>query len=216
MGSEPRERVSRATRPRHTPTDRERRMSSRSYDNPVQQVPSMAHEEPMRQRKVDTGFGHSTDDVEMEVAPLLPSEMEKIHGRTRCQTISIVLQTVLLVAIGLVIIAGIVVIALQFTELNTSLNSLAVTGEMAQPLIADGTKLASNFNDLTGDLGSALGLGSGNGSLASGVQDFTSQIADAVKQLFSGLQGAIQNVTQNAGGGQATDPATMPAPTDTS
>merc|ERR1711959_391005 len=117
-----------------------------------------------------TGFGQSTDDVEMDIAPLLHSEMEKIHGRTRCQTISIVLQTALLVAIG------IVVIALQFTELNTSLNSLAVTGEMAQPLIADGTKLASNFNNLTGDLGSALGLGSGNGSLASGVQDFTSQI----------------------------------------
>lgn len=49
----------------------------------------------MRQRKVDTGFGHSTDDVEMEIAPLLHSEMEKIHGRTRCQTISIVMQTVL-------------------------------------------------------------------------------------------------------------------------
>merc|ERR1712151_138966 len=103
MGSEPRERVSRATRPRHTPTERQRRMSSRSYDNPVQQVPSMAHEEPMRQRKGDTGFGHSTDDVEMEIAPLLHSEMKKIHGRTRCQTISIVLQTVLLVAIGLAI-----------------------------------------------------------------------------------------------------------------
>merc|ERR1712205_34729 len=213
---EPRERVSSATRPRHTPTERERererRMSSRSYDNPVQQVPSMAHEEPMRQRKVDTGFGHSTDDVEMEIAPLLHSEMEKIHGRTRCQTISIVMQTVLLVAIGLVIIAGIVVIALQFTELNTSLSSLAETGEMAQPLIADGTKLASNFNNLTGDLTSALGLGSGNGSLSSGVKDFTSQIADAGKQLFSGLQGAIQNVTQNVGGGQATDDTSAAAP----
>merc|ERR1712060_814671 len=196
--------------------ERERRMSSRSYDNPAQQVPSMAHEEPMRQRKVDTGFGHSTDDVEMEIAPLLHSEMEKIHGRTRCQTISIVMQTVLLVAIGLVIIAGIVVIALQFGELNASLNSLAETGEMAQPLIMDGTKLASNFNNLTGDLTSALGLGSSNGSLASGVQDFTSQIADAGKELFSGLQGAIPNVTQNAGGGQTTDPVTMPAPTDTS
>merc|ERR1712216_1108926 len=82
MGRTGRERVSRATRPRHTPTqrERERRMSSRSYDNPVQQVPSMAHEEPMRQRKVDTGFGHSTDDVEMEIAPLLHSEMEKFTG----------------------------------------------------------------------------------------------------------------------------------------
>merc|ERR1712010_133766 len=208
MGRTGRERVSRATRPRHTPTERERRMSSRSYDNPVQQAPSMAHEEPMRQRKVDTGFGHSTDDVEMEIAPLLHSEMEKIHGRTRCQTISIVMQTVLLVAIGLVIIAGIVVIALQFTELNTSLSSPAETGEMAQPLIADGTKLASNFNNLTGDLTSALG----QGSLSSGVKDFTSQIADAGKQLFSGLQGAIQNVTQNVGGGQATDDTSAAAP----
>merc|ERR1711959_397694 len=105
------ERESLARRGQGTHRQRERRMSSRSYDNPVQQVPSMAHEEPMRQRKVDTGFGHSADDVEMEIAPLLHSEMEKIHGRTRCQTISIVLQTVLLVAIGLVIIAGIVVIA---------------------------------------------------------------------------------------------------------
>ena len=138
--------------------------------------------------------------------------------RPRCSLTpsDLALPPVSLVAIGLVIIAGIVVIALQFGELNASLNSLAETGEMAQPLIMDGTKLASNFNNLTGDLTSALGLGSSNGSLASGVQDFTSQIADAGKELFSGLQGAIQNVTQNAGGGQTTDPVTMPAPTDTS
>lgn len=143
----------------------------------------------------------------------LSSRVPRPASRSSVLTPSaLALSPVSLVAIGLVIIAGIVVIALQFTELNTSLSSLAETGEMAQPLIADGTKLASNFNNLTGDLTSALGLGSGNGSLSSGVKDFTSQIADAGKQLFSGLQGAIQNVTQNVGGGQATDDTSAAAP----
>merc|ERR1711959_535399 len=205
---EPRERVSRATRPRHTPTEREKdeleKLRQPGAAGPIDGARGAdAAEEGGHRVRAQHGRRR---DGDRPLASLRNGKNSRENP----------VPNDLLVAIGLVIIAGIVVIALQFTELNTSLNSLAVTGEMAQPLIADGTKLASNFNNLTGDLGSALGLGSGNGSLASGVQDFTSQIADAGKQLFSGLQGAIQNVTQNAGGGQATDPATMPAPTDTS
>merc|ERR1712176_1734489 len=116
-------------------------------------------------------------EVDMEVAPLLHSEMQKVHGRTKCQTCAIVTQTVLLTCIGLVIIAGILVINYRFGSLNSELNSIAETGVLARPLLSSATNLTDNFNDLTGSLGGALGLTgneslasvlTGNGSLASG------------------------------------------------
>jgi len=137
-----------------------------------------------------------SDVDNMEVAPLLHSEMQKVHGRTKCQTCAIVTQTVLLTCIGLVIIAGILVINYRFGSLNSELNSIAETGVLARPLLSSATNLTDNFNDLTGSLGGALGLTgneslasvlTGNGSLASGVKDITSQLADAGKDLLSGL-----------------------------
>mmetsp|Transcript_15540 Transcript_15540/g.44185 ORF Transcript_15540/g.44185 Transcript_15540/m.44185 type:complete len:189 (+) Transcript_15540:193-759(+) len=127
-----------------------------------------------------------SDVDNMEVAPLLHSEMQKVHGRTKCQTCAIVTQTVLLTCIGLVIIAGILVINYRFGSLNSELNSIAETGVLARPLLSSATNLTDNFNDLTGSLGGALGL-TGNESLASGVKDLTSQLADAGKDLLSGL-----------------------------
>jgi len=119
-----------------------------AYDRPVEPVASMSHEAPMEARAADPVMGTQgqEDEVEMEIAPLLHSEMEKIQFRTRCQTCSIVTQTVLLVAIGLVIIAGVVVLNFQFENLNAELKSLADTGEMARPLLSEGTQLASEFN----------------------------------------------------------------------
>ena len=51
-----------------------------------------------------------------------------------------------LVCIGLVIIAGVVVIVGEFQSLNDELDSLAYTGELARPLLEDGATLANNFN----------------------------------------------------------------------
>merc|ERR1712232_1100842 len=89
-----------------------------------------------------------------------------------------------LVAIGLVIIAGVVVLNFQFEKLNANIESLAVTGELARPLLKDGASLANNFNNLTGTLTTDLGI-TGNNSVASGVRDFANQISDAGRQLFS-------------------------------
>merc|ERR1712072_1598203 len=213
MGRTGRERVSRATRPRHTPTERER---EKDEHEKLRQPGAAGPIDGARGADAAEEGGHRVRaqhgrrrDGDRPLASLrngknsrenpVPNDLHRHanrslgrdwvgHHRRYCRH---------RLAVG---------------ELNTSLSSLAETGEMAQPLIADGTKLASNFNNLTGDLTSALGLGSGNGSLSSGVKDFTSQIADAGKQLFSGLQGAIQNVTQNVGGGQATDDTSAAAP----
>lgn len=133
-----------------------------------------------------------SDVDNMEVAPLLHSEMEKVHGRTKCQTCAIVTQTVLLTCIGLVIIAGILVINWRFESLNSELSSIAETGVLARPLLSSATNLTDNFNDLTGSLGGALGL-TGNDSIASGVKDFTSQLADAGKDLLSGLTDTVSS-----------------------
>jgi len=148
-----------------------------------------------------------SDVDNMEVAPLLHSEMQKVHGRTKCQTCAIVTQTVLLTCIGLVIIAGILVINYRFGSLNSELNSIAETGVLARPLLSSATNLTDNFNDLTGSLGGALGLTGneslasvltgGNGSLASGVKDFTSQLADAGKDLLSGLTDTVSSARDN-------------------
>jgi len=148
-----------------------------------------------------------SDVDNMEVAPLLHSEMQKVHGRTKCQTCAIVTQTVLLTCIGLVIIAGILVINYRFGSLNSELNSIAETGVLARPLLSSATNLTDNFNDLTGSLGGALGLTGneslasvltgGNGSLASGLKDFTSQLADAGKDLLSGLTDTVSSARDN-------------------
>jgi len=151
-----------------------------------------------------------SDVDNMEVAPLLHSEMQKVHGRTKCQTCAIVTQTVLLTCIGLVIIAGILVINWRFGSLNSELSSIAETGVLARPLLSSATNLTDNFNDLTGSLGGALGLTgneslasgvkdlfSGNGSLASGVKDLTSQLADAGKDLLSGLTDTVSSARDN-------------------
>ncbi|QDZ26105.1 hypothetical protein HOP50_20g86720 [Chloropicon primus] len=181
-------------------------MSTRNpaYDRPVEPVASMSHQPPMEQRKAD--HPDEDEEVAMEVAPLLHAEMQKVHGRTRCQTCAIVTQTVLLVCIGLVIIAGVVVIVGEFQSLNKELDSIAYTGELARPLLQDGATLANNFNNLTGDLEGNLGI-TGNGSVASGVRDFTNQIADAGRQLFNGLTGALTGAT-----GNGTDAPAAPAP----
>jgi len=148
-----------------------------------------------------------SDVDNMEVAPLLHSEMQKVHGRTKCQTCAIVTQTVLLTCIGLVIIAGILVINYRFGSLNSELNSIAETGVLARPLLSSATNLTDNFNDLTGSLGGALGLTGneslasvltgGNGSLASGLKDFTSQLADTGKDLLSGLTDTVSSARDN-------------------
>jgi len=148
-----------------------------------------------------------SDVDNMEVAPLLHSEMQKVHGRTKCQTCAIVTQTVLLTCIGLVIIAGILVINWRFGSLNSELSSIAETGVLARPLLSSATNLTDNFNDLTGSLGGALGLTGneslasvltgGNGSLASGLKDFTSQLADTGKDLLSGLTDTVSSARDN-------------------
>ena len=77
-------------------------MSTRNpaYDRPVEPVASMSHQPPMEQRKAD--HPDEDEEVAMEVAPLLHAEMQKVHGRTRCQTCAIVTQTVLYVKLLLV------------------------------------------------------------------------------------------------------------------
>jgi len=101
-----------------------------------------------------------------------------------------------LTCIGLVIIAGVLVINWRFAILNEELGSIAYTGELARPLLEDAGQLTQNFNNLTDSLGGDLGI-LGNDSLASGVRDFMSQIADAGRQLFDGLTDTISNAGQD-------------------
>merc|ERR1712087_510353 len=170
------------------------RKESPSSVDPMQ---SMSHEQPMRSLTNRKGEASpDSEEVDMDIAPLLHSEMQKVHGRTRCQTCAIVTQTVLLTCIGLVIIAGVLVINWRFATLNEELASIAVTGELARPLLESADQLTGNFNNFTGILGGDLGI-LGNDSLASGVRDFTSQIADAGRQLFDGLTDTISNAGQD-------------------
>merc|ERR1712087_43715 len=170
------------------------RKESPSSVDPMQ---SMSHEQPMRSLTNRKGEASLDDEeVDMDIAPLLHSEMNKVHGRTRCQTCAIITQTVLLTCIGLVIIAGVLVINWRFAILNEELASIAYTGELARPFLTDAGQLTENFNNFTGILGGDLGI-LGNDSLASGVRDFTSQIADAGRQLFDGLTDTISNAGQD-------------------
>merc|ERR1712157_500670 len=163
----------------------------------VDPMQSMSHEQPMQSLTNRKGEASpDSEEVDMDIAPLLHSEMHKVHGRTRCQTCAIITQTVLLTCIGLVIIAGVLVINWRFAILNEELGSIAYTGELARPLLEDAGQLTQNFNNLTDSLGGDLGI-LGNDSLASGVRDFTSQIADAGRQLFDGLTDTISNAGQD-------------------
>merc|ERR1712157_75078 len=162
----------------------------------VDPMQSMSHEQPMQSLTNRKGEASpDSEEVDMDIAPLLHSEMHKVHGRTRCQTCAIVTQTVLLTCIGLVIIAGVLVINWRFATLNEELASIAVTGELARPLLESADQLTGNFNNLTGSLTNDLGLGlTGNDSLASGVRDFTSTIADAGRSLIDGLTSSLSNI----------------------
>ena len=117
---------------------------------------SMSHEQPMQSLSHPKGEA-GEEEVDMDIAPLLHSEMNKVHGRTRCQTCAIITQTVLLTCIGLVIIAGVLVINWRFAILNEELASIAYTGELARPLLNDAGQLTQNFNNFTGILGGDLG-----------------------------------------------------------
>jgi hypothetical protein len=190
-----------------------RRKEAPSSVDPMQ---SMSHEQPMQSLTNRKGEASpDSEEVDMDIAPLLHSEMNKVHGRTRCQTCAIITQTVLLTCIGLVIIAGVLVINWRFAVLNEELGSIAYTGELARPLLEDAGQLTQNFNNLTGTLGGDLGI-TGNDSLASGVRDFTSTIADAGQQLLAGLTDTI-----SGGGGEkeedaTTNSTTTPDPTSAS
>merc|ERR1712188_27133 len=178
----------------------------------VDPMQSMSHEQPMQSLTNRKGEASpDSEEVDMDIAPLLHSEMNKVHGRTRCQTCAIITQTVLLTCIGLVIIAGVLVINWRFAVLNEELGSIAYTGELARPLLEDAGQLTQNFNNLSTTLGGDLGI-TGNDSLASGVRDFTSTIADAGKQLLDGLTDTI-----SGGGGEEDTPTnstTTPNPAD--
>jgi len=178
----------------------------------VDPMQSMSHEQPMQSLTNRKGEASpDSEEVDMDIAPLLHSEMNKVHGRTRCQTCAIITQTVLLTCIGLVIIAGVLVINWRFAVLNEELGSIAYTGELARPLLEDAGQLTQNFNNLSTTLGGDLGI-TGNDSLASGVRDFTSTIADAGKQLLDGLTDTISG----GGGGEdtPTNSTTTPNPAD--
>jgi len=56
-----------------------------------------------------------------------------------------------------VIIAGVLVINWRFATLNEELASIAVTGELARPLLESADQLTGNFNNLTGSLTNDLG-----------------------------------------------------------
>merc|ERR1712188_64169 len=161
-----------------------------SGQKPVEPMASMTSDEPMQSIHRRSRADIDETEVDMDIAPLLHSEMNKVHGRTRCQTCAIITQTVLLTCIGLVIIAGVLVINWRFAVLNEELGSIAYTGELARPLLEDAGQLTQNFNNLSTTLGGDLGI-TGNDSLASGVHDFTSTIADAGKQLLDGLTDTI-------------------------
>ena len=61
---------------------------------PVEPVASLqSRDKPVEEMAVDRDGAHD-EEVDMELAPLLHAEMQKVHGRTRCQTCSIVTQTV--------------------------------------------------------------------------------------------------------------------------
>merc|ERR1712087_840428 len=187
------------------------RKESPSSVDPMQ---SMSHEQPMRSLTNRKGEASpDSEEVDMDIAPLLHSEMHKVHGRTRCQTCAIITQTVLLTCIGLVIVAGVLVINWRFSILNEELASIAYTGELARPLLNDAGQLTQNFNILTGSLGSDLGLVGGNDSLVSGVRDFTTQIADAGRQLFDGLTGSLAAAGQSANASAPTESPAIPSDT---
>jgi len=114
-----------------------------------------------------------------------------------------------------VIIAGVLVINWRFATLNEELASIAVTGELARPLLESADQLTGNFNNLTGSLTNDLGLGlTGNDSLASGVRDFTSTIADAGRSLIDGLTSSLSNIGDD-GSNNDTTTAAPPPPSNT-
>jgi len=158
--------------------------------NPLK--PSMSNQGPLASPAA--GRQEAIEIEDYEVAPLIEEELQVVHNRSKTQTYAIITQTVLLTFIGICIIAGIVVISLQFQELNGNLNSLATTGKLARPLLKDATNIGSTFSNLTSGLGNGLGL-TGNNSIASGVKDFGNQLVDAGKSLFGQLQDGISDLT---------------------
>ena len=70
--------------------------SQKQSPSSVDPMQSMSHEQPMRSLTNRKGEASLDDEeVDMDIAPLLHSEMNKVHGRTRCQTCAIITQTVL-------------------------------------------------------------------------------------------------------------------------
>ena len=140
-------------------------------------------------------------DADLEDQPLLlQSELRKIQQRSRCHTCVIVSQTVLLTTIGIILIAGVTVLYVQFQNLNDQVSSLAKTGELARPLLMDADNLTGTITNLTNGLGLT-----GNGSFINGVNNLGQQVStagqDIFNQLSDGINSLISGSSSSGGGG---------------
>merc|ERR1711959_71519 len=120
-------------------------------------------------------------DADLEDQPLLlQSELRKIQQRSRCHTCVIVSQTVLLTTIGIILIAGVAVLYVQFQNLNDQVSSLAKTGELARPLLMDADNLNGTINNLTN------GVNNLGQQVSTAGQDIFNQLSDGINSLISG------------------------------